>query len=157
MVKHAKVTPQEARAAIKEHGGLRPAARALGMDCGFLHRISKRPDAAEMSNGGREAHIDEAASRKPAKEVDCIHLTPATRILDRRPPATVRGKFYTLAKGKAFRVADLSRQWGFSAETIKRHARDEGCFAYVDTTGHDDFEECVMHPETAASRAKGPM
>ena len=67
---------------------------------------------------------------------------------------------YTLsAKGisanKAFKVSDLSRQWGFSVETLKRHAKDEGCFAYIDTTGHDDFEECVMHPETAAARLKG--
>lgn len=84
-----------------------------------------------------------------------ITLSPATRICDRRPPATVRGKFYGLPKGKAFTVADLSRRWGFSAATIKRHARDEGCFAYIDVTGRDDFEECAMHPETAKSRMKG--
>ena len=146
MGKQAKVTPQAARAAIKVHGGLRPAARALGIDCGFLHRISKRADA----DGATET-VDGVAG----PQADAINLSPATRICDRRPPVTVRSKFFSLAKGKAYRISQLSRQWGFSAETIKKHARDEGCFGYVDTTGHDDFEECVMHPETAASRLKG--
>lgn len=84
-----------------------------------------------------------------------IHLSPATRICGRRPPVTVRSKFFTLPKNRAFKIADLSHQWGFSVETVKRHAKDEGCFAYIDVTGHDDFEECVMHPETAAARLKG--
>ena len=84
-----------------------------------------------------------------------IHLHQTTRICERRPPVTVRSKFFMLPKNKAFKVAELSRQWGFSVETVKRHAKDEGCFAYIDTTGHDDFEECVMHPETAAARLKG--
>lgn len=84
-----------------------------------------------------------------------ICLSPATRICGRRPPVTVRSKFFTLPKNRAFKIADLARQWGFSVETCKRHAKDEGCFAYVDVSGHDDFEECVMHPETAAARLKG--
>lgn len=84
-----------------------------------------------------------------------ISLSPATRICGRRPPITVRSKFFTLPKNRAFKIADLARQWGFSAETVKRHAKDEGCFAYIDVSGHDDFEECVMHPETAAARLKG--
>ena len=153
MGKQSRLSPQEARDAIEKHGGLRAAARALGMDNGFLSRISKRPDKPDP-RAGREAFVDEAASR-PDTVTGGIYLTPATRICDRRPPVTVRAKFYSLQKGKAFKLSDLSRQWGFSVETITRHARDEGCFAYVDTTGHDDFEECAMHPETAAARLKG--
>lgn len=84
-----------------------------------------------------------------------IYLHPATRVLGRKPPVTVRSKFFSLPKGKAFTLAVLAKRWGFSVETIKRHAKDEDCFAYVDVTNHDDFEECAMHPETAAARLKG--
>jgi hypothetical protein len=115
------------------------AARFLKGDCGV--RTSK--GHKEISSAAEEVSLSG------------ITLSPATRICDRRPPVTVRAKFYSLQKGKAFKLSDLSRQWGFSVETIKRHARDEGCFAYVDTTGHDDFEECAMHPETAMARLKG--
>ena len=37
-----RITPEQAVAAIREHGGLRPAARALGVDNGWLCRIAKR-------------------------------------------------------------------------------------------------------------------
>lgn len=79
-----------------------------------------------------------------------VMLKEDTRVLDRRPPASVRNRFYGLVKGRAYPVNELARDWGISAETLKRHARDVECFKYVDTTGHDDWEACVMHPETAA-------
>ena len=96
-----------------------------------------------------------APGAEPAPVEGGICLSPATRVLERKPPVTVRSKFFSLPKNRAFKIADLARPWGFSAETVKRHAKDEGCFAYIDVSGHDDFEECVMHPETAASRLKG--
>ena len=40
-----RITPERAAAAIREHGGLRPAARALGMDSGWLCRVAKRATA----------------------------------------------------------------------------------------------------------------
>lgn len=151
----------EAKEAVRKYGSQRAAERALGMASGSVSKAIKRGVETKVrtcvvAGGGREGFIDEAASRNDTDAVGGgIHLTPGTRILDRRPPATVRGKFWTLPKGKAFPIPALAKQWGFSPETVKRHARDEGCFAYVDTTGHDDFEECVMHPETAKSRMKG--
>jgi len=154
-----KITPAAAIAAIKEHGGVRSAARALGMDNGWLCRLAKRagkaPDAKPDLRGGREAYVDEAASRPEEAYTGGISLSPSVRVLERRPPVTVRSKFFSLPKGKAFKIADLAKRWGFSAETVKRHAKDENCFGYVDTTGHDDFEECVMHPDTAEARMKG--
>lgn len=99
--------------------------------------------------------VDAPVKQEPSAIEGGICLSPATRICERRPPVTVRSKFFLLPKNRAFKIADLARQWGFSVETCKRHAKDEGCFAYIDTTGHDDFEECVMHPETAAARLKG--
>lgn len=59
-----KVTPQAARAAIREHGGLRPAARALGIDCGFLHRISKRADADAISEAVEKSGPPKVANGK---------------------------------------------------------------------------------------------
>lgn len=135
----------EAKEAVKKYGSQRAAERALGLASGSICNAIKRGVGAPKDTPTPE--------RKDV--TDGINLSPATRVLDRRPPTTVRSKFWSLPKAKAFRIADLVRQWGFSAETIRRHARDEGCFAYIDTTGHDDFEECVMHPETAAKRLKG--
>ena len=145
-----RITPEQAVAAIREHGGLRPAARALGVDNGWLCRIAKRAN-------GLATGITVVPPEDVSAEVYTggISLTPSVRVLDRRPPITVRSKFFSLPKGKAFKIAELSKRWGFSAETVRRHAKDENCFAYVDVTGHDDFEECVMHPDTAALRLKG--
>lgn len=138
---------KEAKEMVEKYGSQRAAERALGCASGTICRALK-------AKRGREEFVDEAERRPEARAPGGITLSPATRICERRPPVTVRSKFHSLAKNKAFRIADLARVWGFSAETIKRHARDEGCFAYVDMTGRDDFEECAMHPETAASRLK---
>jgi len=150
------MTPQQARDAIKKYGGTRPAARALGVAYSGLWRKANQADAP-APKASQPAKDSAQAQKKMEDFLDlpAINLSPVTRIVDRRPAVTVRSKFFALPKGKAFRVSDLSKRWGFSTETIKRHARDESCFAYVDTTGHDDFEECVLHPETAASRLKG--
>lgn len=78
-----------------------------------------------------------------------VILKEDTRVMDRKPPTSVRGRFFGLAKGRAYPVSTLARDWGVSAATLKRHARDAECFKYVDTTGCDDWEACVMHPETA--------
>lgn len=136
----------EAKEAVAKHGSQRAAERALGLASGAICNAIKRGVGLEKDGPAPEQETGMDGG---------IHLTPASRILDRRPPASVRSKFWSLPKGKAFLVADVSRKWGFSADTVKRHARDEGCFAYIDTTGHDDFEECVMHPDTAKSRLKG--
>ena len=42
MGKQSRLSPQQAREAIEKYGGLRPAARALGVDNGFLCRVAKR-------------------------------------------------------------------------------------------------------------------
>lgn len=154
------VTPAQARAAIAEHGGVRAAGRALGVDHGFLCRLAKRKDGPSApvkpkagGTAGREPYVDEAAA-KPASgpAVGGFVLTAVTRFADKRPAASMRSKLYSLPKGRAFPIAALAKEWRFSAETIRRHAKDEECFAYIDTTGHDDWVECVMHPETAAAR-----
>jgi len=121
--------------------------------------LAKYGGGSRFGNAPGAGGVKPAASCAPKPEAaditGGIHLSPATRICGRRPPVTVRAKFFTLPKNRAFKIAELAHQWGFSAETVKRHAKDEGCFAYIDVSGHDDFEECVMHPETAASRLKG--
>lgn len=86
----------------------------------------------------------------PGRDVRSFVLKTDSRVTDRRPVATVRNRFYGLIKGRAYPVNELARDWGISAETLRRHALDAECFRYVDTTGHDDWAACVMHPDTAA-------
>lgn len=138
---------KEAREAVEKYGSQRAAERALGIGGGTICRLLNGKRRAKAQADGNDASSVCLA--------DGIALSPATRILDRRPPSSARSKFWSLPKGRAFPVSELARKWGFSVETVKRHARDENCFAYIDTTGHDDFEECAMHPDTAATRLKG--
>lgn len=102
---------------------------------------------------GPEAPKRECAA--DARAAGGIMLRPETRVLDRRPQATVRSRFYGLVRGRAYPVSDLAREWGVGADTLRRHAKDCECFKYVDVSGHDDWQDCVMHPDTAAEYGKG--
>lgn len=146
------MTPEIAKEALAKYGSLRKAGKALGVDGATVLKWSRR-----AGGGNHTAHTScEPETSAPAPSVTGgITLSATTRFSDKKPPASVRAKFYTLPKGKAFTIADLSKDWHFSQETIRRHAKDEGCWAYIDTTGHDDWVEVVMHPETAKARLQG--
>lgn len=118
------------------------------------HAGRAAPAAATGDPSGRAAPAA-VAGNPSGRDVRSFTLKPDSRVTDRRPVATVRSRFYGLVKGRAYPVAELARDWGVSAETLRRHALDAECFKYVDTTGHDDWEACVMHPDTAAAYNNG--
>lgn len=144
------ISYQQAKAAYEEHGTYTGAARVFGVSRSTITNIIKAGQGKAVDADKESEPVCTGGLSKCG-----ITLSATTRFSNRRPPVTLRSKFYTLPKGKAFTIGTLSKEWGFRPETIRRHARDEGCFAYIDTTGYDDFEECAMHPETAAVRLKG--
>ena len=154
-------TPDEARAAIEKYGGQRAAGRALGIHHSFLCRLAKRPgeSGTASASGAEKAPLlaEQGTEVKRGISVSSgIVLRGDTRVSEKRPQKkSLRWWFFDLPKGRAFRIADLASKWGFSRETIRRHAQDSECFAYIDLTGHDDWEECAMHPDTARNYLKG--
>lgn len=70
-------------------------------------------------------------------------------VLPRRPPESAAKFIKRLPANRGFNLKDLSRQWGMSEETIKRHSKDLGCLKYVEVAD-DEWVAMVMSPETAA-------
>lgn len=73
------ITPEQAIAAIREHGGLRPAARALGIDNGWLCRVAKRaagplmgPDTVNRVVDGKPKAVKTLADFRQAYDKDTI-------------------------------------------------------------------------------------
>ena len=66
------MTPAAARAAIAEHGGLRPAARALGVDNGWLCRIAKRADEGAAQPPQKPKAVKTLADFRQAYDKDTI-------------------------------------------------------------------------------------
>lgn len=70
------------------------------------------------------------------------------RVLSRRPADSAAKFIKRLPKGRGFDPKVLSREWGMSEETIRRHAREMGCLKYVEVSD-DEWNALVMNPETA--------
>jgi hypothetical protein len=71
------------------------------------------------------------------------------RVLPRKPPESAAKFIKRLPKGRGFSPVELAQQWGMAEETIRRHAKDMGCFKYVEVS-EDDWVGMIMHPDTAA-------
>ena len=70
------------------------------------------------------------------------------RVLSRRPAESAAKFIKRLPKGRGYCPKDLSREWGMSEETIKRHARDMNCLKFVEVS-EDEWKPLIMSPETA--------
>lgn len=96
----------------------------------------------------REGSPAPSPEEAPVKGVQLSRL----RVLSRRPSESAAKFIRRLPNGRGFSVSDLSREWGMSEETIRKHARDLGCLKFVEIT-EDEWVPMVMNPETAASYA----
>ena len=76
-------------------------------------------------------------------------VNATTRVSAKRPQATIRARFYTLKRGMCYLVADVAKDWCISPDTLRKHANDCECFRYVEISGTERWEPCVMHPDTA--------
>jgi hypothetical protein len=70
------------------------------------------------------------------------------RVLSRKPSDSASKFIKRLPTGRGFDVRTLSKDWGMSEDTIKRHAKDLGCFKFVEVSD-DEWIPMIMNPETA--------
>lgn len=70
------------------------------------------------------------------------------RVLSRKPSDSASKFIKRLPTGRGFDVRTLSKEWGMSEDSIKRHAKDLGCFKFVEVSD-DEWIPMVMNPETA--------
>lgn len=69
-------------------------------------------------------------------------------VLSRRPAESAAKYIRKLPNGKAYAPSDLSKAWGMSEETIRKHARDLGCLKFVEVEP-DEWKPMIMNPDTA--------
>lgn len=124
--------------AYRKYGSFVKAGRALGCCDQTVARAVRRAEDDADPKAGTDA--------LPA--LRGFALRAETRVRAKRPAPTVRARFLELKRGLAYPESDVAREWGISAETLRKHARDAECFRYVET-GPDAWEPCVMHPDTA--------
>jgi hypothetical protein len=71
------------------------------------------------------------------------------RVLPRKPPESAAKFIKRLPKNRGFTPAELAALWGMAEETVRRHAKDLGCFKFVEVS-EDEWVPMIMHPDTAA-------
>jgi predicted transcriptional regulator len=59
----------------------------------------------------------------------------------------MKARLYGLRKGMGYKVESLAKEWGISADTIRKHAKDHHALVYVEATP-GEYVACVVHPET---------
>jgi len=90
---------------------------------------------------------------------DCLpSITPATcgfslegkHLMARKPTNLWPARFRALQRGKGYTLQGLSSEWGASINTIREHAKTEGCIRWVELDG--EFVECIVHPDTEGGK-----
>lgn len=69
------------------------------------------------------------------------------RLLSKKPADCMKARLYALRRGMGYKVESLSKEWGVSTDTIRKHAKDHNALVYVEATP-GEFVACVVHPET---------
>jgi len=64
---------------------------------------------------------------------------------NKKPQDSVKSKFYTLAKGKAYPIENAERAWQVTRNTLRRHARELNALLFVEVAP-EDWKECVIYP-----------
>jgi predicted transcriptional regulator len=81
-------------------------------------------------------------------ELEAIQLNQK-RVMPQKPQGSdCRRRLHEIKRGVCYRVADFAQHIGVSEDTIRRHAKALHCIKWVEMSP-DNFEECVMSPETA--------
>ena len=139
------MTKKEAEKAIKENGSIRAAAKSLNIpESTFGDRIKKMGIVKPKPKRETCSRIDSVKQQT----ISGGFTLGNSRVSDRRPNDSLKGKIYKLKRGMAYPVDELARQWAANPDTIRRHAKDVGAFLYVETNP-EEWTACVLHPETA--------
>jgi hypothetical protein len=88
----------------------------------------------------------EAAQAGPAAPSGGFSLR-GIRLLSKKPADCMKARLYALRRGMGYKIESLSKEWGISADTIRKHAKDHNALVYVEATP-GEYVACVVHPET---------
>ena len=69
------------------------------------------------------------------------------RLLSKKPADCMKARLYALRRGMGYKVESLQAEWGISADTIRKHAKDHHALVYVEATP-GEYVACVVHPDT---------
>ena len=106
---------------------------------------------AHIRSKASAPHASSTSSTPPTSEEAPITgglVLGRCRVLSRKPSDSASKFIKRLPTGRGFDVRTLSKEWGMSEDTIKRHAKDLGCFKFVEVSD-DEWIPMVMNPETA--------
>jgi hypothetical protein len=151
-IRHSR---EEYIAMLEKHNWMKkPAAREMGIEVttfgrhlaklGITAPTGLTPSQAGLSKALHEQFGSAAtpAAASPGKAVDLTKVRTASK----KPLESVKSKLYQLPRGKGFPLADAAREWGVSAETLRRHAKDVGAFVYAEVAP-EQWVEVVKHPD----------
>jgi predicted transcriptional regulator len=130
----------------------------------ILAAIAKRPSAANYDisknlSAVTSAEVAEVRASMTGEvmrwpqddkesELEAIPLNQK-RVMPQKPQGSdCRRRLHEIKRGVCYRVADFAQHLGVSEDTIRRHAKALHCIKWVEMAP-DNFEECVMSPETA--------
>jgi predicted transcriptional regulator len=130
----------------------------------ILAGIAKRPSAANYDisknlsavtsaevaevRASMTGQLPERPQESKESELEAITLNQK-RVMPQKPQGSdCRRRLHEIKRGVCYRVADFAQHLGVSEDTIRRHAKALHCIKWVEMSP-DNFEECVMSPETA--------
>jgi len=139
---------RQAREAVEKYGSIAAAARRL--------RIPRKTLANRYHGGSRGIGAKTVSPDAVEQNADIQGITLRTARVACQKPVTndVKRRIYRLEKGKGFPVGVLSEAWNVSEECIIRHAKRLDAFRYVEV-GPEQWEQCIIHPDTKTNEEKG--
>jgi molybdenum-dependent DNA-binding transcriptional regulator ModE len=140
------MTREAALAAVAKFGSQNKAAKAMGVAKKTIWRALHEGEKGQGAVAVRATLARETEQETVKARGFAVGIK--TRVSAKKPATTIRARFHTLKRGMAYPEKDLAAEWLVSAETLRRHAQDAGCFRYIEV-GSDRWEACVMHPDTA--------
>lgn len=82
-----------------------------------------------------------------------IKLTKDIELLTSKPQTSAKDRIHKLKRGSAYEAGELATEWGISKGTVKRHAKEIGCFFFL-RSKDGEWVEVVVHPDTAKEYTK---
>ena len=134
------MTREEAIAARSKYGGIKQAARALGVSYSMMQR--------RLAGEGEGRPVTPAPATPAQAPLGGIALSSARVSVD-KPAEGLKRLIYALKRGMGYPVEQIAAQWCRSTDSVRKHAREHGALLYVEVAP-GDWKTCVLHPDTAA-------
>lgn len=122
---------------------IKQAARDVGCPyTSFWEKYRKWIDTSSPAGDTASAH---QSARTTLAGISLSHVRSTTI----KPAETCRARFFELAAGKAYVLADAAREWGVSPDTLRKHAKDLGAFIYIEVSP-ENWQPAIIKPKGGA-------